>query len=358
MKKTKTVVFAAAAIIAASYADSASADSQTYTIKRGDTLSAIAYKSGTTVAALKQMNSLKSDIIYPNQVLKLTKTATVPTVAKPKANTPSGKTTTAKTYKVVSGDNLSKIAAKHKVTVANLLTWNNLKSTMIYPNQVLNVSNSSSTTQPITSPAPPKNANPTKPSPTTVNYVVKRGDTLGQIGKAYGVSVAQLKQMNNLKSDMIYVGQKLVLSGKSATKPVAKPSTPVKENDGNLIGSSAFTNKLIAESKKVLGVKYVFGGTTVKGFDCSGFIYYAFNQAGYKINRQSAAGYYDRSYYVDKPQPGDLVFFENTYKKGISHLGIYLGNNEFINADNSGVRIVSLNNSYYKKHFSSFKRFY
>ena len=117
-------------------------------------------------------------------------------------------------------------------------------------------------------------------------------------------------------------------------------------------------NKLIAESKKLIGIKYVFGGTTINGFDCSGFIYYAFNKAGHKIGRYSAAGYYDRSYYVNTPKPGDLVFFENTYKKGISHLGIYIGNNQFINADNSGVRIVSLDNSYYKKHFSAFKRLY
>ncbi len=361
MKKTKAVAFAAAAIIAASYADSASADSHTYTIKKGDTLSAIANKSGTTVAALKQLNSLKSDLIYPNQVLNVTKTSTNTTM-KPKAKTSPVNTSTAKTYKVVAGDNLSKIASRHKITVTNLMNWNNLKSTVIYPNQVLKVSNSATKAEPVAAPvpkpAPSNNVQPAKPPTSKASYIVKKGDTLGRISKAYGTSVAQLKQLNNLKSDMIYIGQKLIISSGASAKPVTKPATPVTKEKDELIGSSAFAKKLIEESKKVLGVKYVFGGTTVKGFDCSGFIYYVFNKAGHSINRYSAAGYYDRSYYVDTPQPGDLVFFENTYKKGISHLGIYIGNNQFINADNSGVRIVSLSNSYYKKHFSSFKRFY
>ncbi|OCA84635.1 C40 family peptidase [Bacillus sp. FJAT-27986] len=420
--KSKAVAFAAVAILSATYAGSASADSNSYTIKKGDTLSAIANKSGTTVAALKQVNQLKSDLIYPNQVLKIISTSpTKPATTKKtaQAKIPS-QTSSAKTYKVVSGDSLSKIAAKYKVSINNLIEWNNLKSTIIYPNQVLKVSRTTAViNQPVTtSPKSPSTSkttvyvvksgdslsqigkkygltvaklktlnnlksdliyvgqklkvavvtsnNPSKqpvapksPAPSTkTTYSVKSGDTLGKISQQNGMTVSQLKSLNNLKSDMIYVGQKLKLSGTSASNPAPKQDDVVKDDSGSQIGNSTFTNKLIAEGKKVIGTRYVFGGTSPSGFDCSGFIYYVFNKAGYDINRYSAAGYYDRSYYVDNPKPGDLVFFENTYKKGISHLGIYIGNNQFINADNSGVRIVSLSNSYYKKHFSSFKRFY
>ncbi|WP_455661026.1 LysM peptidoglycan-binding domain-containing protein, partial [Pradoshia sp.] len=316
--KRKAVAFTAVAVMATSYAGSASADSLTYKIKKGDTLSAIANKSGTTVAALKKLNGLKSDLIYPNQVLRLEKKATT----KPDKQGSSGST---KTYTVVSGDNLSKIASKHKVTVNNLMAWNNLKSTIIYPRQVLKVSASSASN-------PVKNEPPKSGSKST--YTVKRGDTLGGIAKTFGMSVASLKSLNNLNSDMIYVGQKLLLSGGKTSNPTTKP---VKEEiSDSKKDSSTFANKLITESKKLIGIKYVFGGTTINGFDCSGFIYYAYNKAGYKIGRYSAAGYYDRSYYVNTPKPGDLVFFENTYKNGISHLGIYIGNNQFINADNSG----------------------
>ena len=215
--KKEAVAFAAVAIMATSYAGSASADSLTYTIKKGDTLSAIANKSGTTVAALKKLNNLKSDLIFPNQVLLLEKKAAAKPVKQPS-------TSSAKTYTVVAGDNLSKIASKNKVTVNNLMAWNNLKSTIIYPNQVLRLSGSSTST-PVEN-NPPKKDNPPKSGSTTA-YTVKRGDTLGAIGKAYGMSVSSLKSLNDLKSDMIYVGQKLQLSGEITPAPSVTP--PAKE---------------------------------------------------------------------------------------------------------------------------------
>ena len=108
-----------------------------------------------------------------------------------------------------------------------------------------------------------------------------------------------------------------------------------------------------------MGVPYAWGGSSLNGFDCSGFIYYAANQAGKKIGRTSAEGYYSRTFFVDQPQPGELVFFENTYKRGISHVGFYVGNNQFIHADEkAGITITSLSSNYWSKHFDGFKKFY
>src|SRR5699024_4666342 len=116
---------------------------------------------------------------------------------------------------------------------------------------------------------------------------------------------------------------------------------------------------LIATAKSVMGTPYVWGGTSPSGFDCSGFIYWAHKQSGNDIGRTSVDGYYNRSQIVNNPQPGDLVFFENTYKNGISHMGIYLGGGQFIHAGSStGVAITSVNNSYWSQHFHSYKRFY
>src|SRR5699024_12556649 len=104
---------------------------------------------------------------------------------------------------------------------------------------------------------------------------------------------------------------------------------------------------------------YTWGGSSIStGFDCSGFIDYAYNKAGKSIGRLSSEGYFNRSHYVNKPKKGDLVFFENTYKKGISHLGIYLGGNKFISAESDGVKVNTLDNPYWSKHFDGYKRFY
>lgn len=252
----------------------------------------------------------------------------------------------ASTYTIVSGDTLSAIASKHNISLTELKSWNQLTSDLIYPGQKLNVSNS--TKSPVTTPAP----SVTIPAPSTevlstVVYTIKPGDTLGKIAGQFNLTINQLKTLNNLSSDIIYAGKALKVSGQAAPSEAVKKDVPP-------VGVEA----LISEAKALIGTPYVWGGSTSKGFDCSGYIYYVFNQIGEKITRTSAEGYFNRSYYVDKPQPGDLVFFENTYKKGISHIGIYLGNNEFIHAGDKAVEISNLNNSYYQKHFDSFKRFY
>jgi cell wall-associated NlpC family hydrolase len=180
--------------------------------------------------------------------------------------------------------------------------------------------------------------------PVTTEYVVKSGDTLGMIAGRYQLSVKELIELNQLSSDQIYVGQKLKVPG---TKTQTETTVDTE-----------LAAMMIASAKKLIGIPYVWGGSTLAGFDCSGFIYYVANQAGMEIGRYSAEGYYDRTYYVDTPKAGDIVFFENTYKRGISHLGIYLGNNQFIHANDSGVMISNLQGAYYQAHFESFKRFY
>ncbi len=109
----------------------------------------------------------------------------------------------------------------------------------------------------------------------------------------------------------------------STAKPQTKPASTTQNVNTESASKTEVTNatKLIHTAKGVLGSPYVWGGTTPAGFDCSGFIYYAFSQSGHNISRTSSEGYYDRSYYVKDPQPGDLVFFRDTYKPGISHMG-------------------------------------
>ncbi|MFJ5759300.1 LysM peptidoglycan-binding domain-containing protein [Neobacillus sp. NPDC093182] len=331
---------------------SAPISTKNYVVKSGDYLGKIAKQFNTTVTDLKSLNGLKSDMIYVGQKLKVAGKAvtTPPPPVKTPVSPPANSSATS-VYTVVSGDTLSKIGLQFKMSVQELKTRNNLKSDMIYVGQKLSVTAKAPVTPPVATPAPHTPVAPPAVPVQTSDYIVKSGDTLGKISQQYKMTVQKLKELNGLKSDMIYVGQKLKVSGKNTvvTTPKPEPTIPVGE----------FADAFIEVAHSVMGVPYAWGGSTLNGFDCSGFIYYAANKAGYKIGRYSAEGYYSRTYYVDQPQPGDLVFFENTYKKGISHLGIYIGNNEFIHADaKKGITISNLSNPYYTAHFDGFKRFY
>lgn len=169
-------------------------------------------------------------------------------------------------------------------------------------------------------------------------YTVKSGDSLWKIASQQGVSLQTLMSWNHLSSSTIYIGQKLNLNTTHSTVPKSPAN-------------------LVQIAKQQLGVKYTFGGTKPStGFDCSGYITYVYNNAGISTPRKTAAGFYNTAEKVSTPKVGDLVFFANTYKAGISHVGIYVGNNQMINASNSGVTIANINSSYWKKYFVGYGR--
>ncbi|WP_338470999.1 LysM peptidoglycan-binding domain-containing protein [Niallia sp. XMNu-256] len=337
---------------------------ETYTVVRGDTLLKIANNHGVSLAELVTWNNIKGHLIYPGQVLKVngsgSAVASQPTTAKTASAPSKGNSST---YKIQSGDTLGKIAKQFDMTIAELKTLNNLKSDLIYAGATLRVSGQGAPSQPaqtVSIQAEKSVATPTTDNAKTDTYVIKSGDTLGKIASKFNTSVSNLKSLNGLRSDLIFVGQKLKVTGTAPASSVNKVSSAEIEHTSKRIESKASTSvsSVVDSAKKLIGVPYKWGGNSPSGFDCSGFIYYVFNNAGYDISRTSAQGYFDRSYEVSQPQLGDLVFFENTYKKGISHLGIYVGNNSFIHASSSGVTITSLSTSYWKDRFVEFKRFY
>ena len=112
--------------------------------------------------------------------------------------------------------------------------------------------------------------------------------------------------------------------------------------------SNYISRSIIQTSMNYIGVPYVFGGTTPNGFDCSGYVRYVFSNAGIYLPRMADEQYAVGSYVsMNELTAGDLVFF-STYEAGPSHVGIYLGNGNFINASSSrGVAIDSLNSSYW-----------
>ena len=150
----------------------------TYIVKSGDTLWSIARNNGLTVDELKRLNNLTSNALSIGQVLKLSDN--------------SNNIFTGDTYTVKAGDTLYGIANKYDLTVDELKKLNNLTSNTLSIGQVLKVSGST--------------------VPTDTNYyIVKSGDSLYKIANQYNTTVDELKRLNNLTSNLLSIGQRLIL---------------------------------------------------------------------------------------------------------------------------------------------------
>ncbi|MFJ7921328.1 LysM peptidoglycan-binding domain-containing protein [Lysinibacillus fusiformis] len=270
-------------------------------------------------------------------------------------------TAEAATYTVQKGDTLSKIAQNHQVTIADIMKWNNLSKDTIYVAQQLDIQKQA------TSDSKKPSVPSTSSKPTTTSHTVAKGDTLSKIAKQYNVTIKDIMNWNKLEKDTIYIGQVLKMSPgavipegdsihNNVTSDAGTPSK-VTSNDPTTNGQAIY-KKTVEVANTLVGTPYLYGGNTPVGLDCSGFIFYAFNQGGLKIGRASSEGYFNgHTTSVQNPVPGDLVFFENTYKEGISHMGIYLGDNKFVHAGTDGVEISDVTYPYWSSKLVAYKRF-
>ena len=197
----------------------------TYTVVSGDGLYAIARKTGTSIDDLLSLNGLSlNSTIYPGQVLTLsgnsesapaaestesTAEESQEEVATPEETTPS---TNAKMYYVHSGDSLYRIAHNHGISLSTLLEWNNLSvDSIIYPGQGLIVSDGSSPTSEQAEEST-SSSEETASESTETTYTVQHGDGLWRIAKNHGLTLDELKSLNQLTSNIIQPGQVLIVS--------------------------------------------------------------------------------------------------------------------------------------------------
>lgn len=259
------------------------------------------------------------------------------------------------------GDTLWAIAARYQVSVDALVATNGLAN----PDAL-------SLGQRLVIPEQASRSAPARPRPATVTHVVAAGDTLWAIAARYGTTVEAIVRENTLADpDALALGRRLRIPGGQARRPaVSPPKTPSSAAPvrpaGRAIAAEAVPSRgakwgstLLTVATRVVGVRYRWGGTTSRGFDCSGFINYVLRAVGVAVPRTTYAMWAAGTPVArDGLKVGDIVFF-NTTRPGPSHAGIYIGGNQFIHSSSGfgRVTITSMDYRYYKPRYLGARRF-
>ena len=224
-------------------------------------------------------------------------------------------------------------------------------------------------------------------------HTVSAGETLASIARSEHVSLPDLARLNQLEGaarHKLSPGQELALDEPAASKaaPVAEQpaeaaaelakaeagNAPKAGADAAMWGAgegsasplrklasrfikrtSAIATSLTRSAMRFLGTPYVFGGTSASGFDCSGYVQHVFAMLGVRLPRTADAQFYAGNAIHGQMETGDLVFFQ-TYEPGPSHVGIYLGNGEFVHSSSHGVMVSRLRDSYWAARYIGAKR--
>ncbi len=287
-----------------------------YTVQAGETLGQIAKQFDVRSEAIAQASALDD----PNRL----SIGTVLKVPLP-----------GKEHEVKPGETLRDIAAQEKVDLGSLIDFNSLDDPeLIRVGQVLLVptpanvqaSAPAATVSAASSPSPKSTAAAPAPAPA-----------------ALAPAAAAQSAASALASAPVVAAQPSGQAAKPAA-PVAVVAPPRGAPSDGLAGAGL----------KLLGAPYVWGGSNPNGFDCSGYVWYVAKQAGKSISRGMLGEFNSGAHPSrDELKPGDLVFFQNTYSAGLSHNGIYIGNNQFVHAadEAAGVTISSLGTGYWSSHW-------
>lgn len=279
------------------------------------------------------------------------------------------------THKVRNGDNLYSIAKKYKVSVDQLKNANGLRSNKLSLGQTIVIKDentrvskkdsrnkySSKKTKMRERQQEAADTNATENDGDFIEYKVKRGETLDEIADRFNVEKEELIETNQLAS-----GKR---KGLSPGKTILIPKV-VEENDSNEEDIVAFKSSpvkpwknsdekymLVKVAKSFMGAPYKYGGNTLRGLDCSAYVKKIYEIFDVQLPR-SARDQYNVGSRIERNglAVGDLVFFKTRrYAKYPTHVGIFIGDSNFIHASSGkgklGVKIDSLNSDYYSKAY-------
>lgn len=321
-----------------------------HTVKRGETLIAIAKEYGTSVSKIKALNGLRTTMIREGQKLVVKKIVKRSPEMYSKKTSPEKVKTTAiwgydtVYYRVRKGDSLWKISRKFGVTISSIKKLNRLRSSRIKPGMKLKIN------------VPRKvpridNIKPIIGGGKKIFYQVKKGDTLEKVAKKFNISPEDIKKYNLLSDDDFKVGQIIII-------PEREKLSDKEEKDTQITEDTLSRTDIVDIAFSYLNMPYKLGGNGKKYIDCSTLTRLVYEKAGIKLPKTS---YYQYKEGVKVPLkdalPGDLVFFRRG--RYVGHVGIYIGNNLFIHASNkqNKVTISSLSSPYFKSHLVCVKRY-
>lgn len=253
-------------------------------------------------------------------------------------------------HTVQPGDTVYSLARKYGMTVDAVLSQNGMTTPDLRVGQVLVLDspNVPAPAAPVTpaSPSPQGAAVGTTP-PAAVpagTYTVAPGDTLYSLAKRFNTSVQAVMDVNRLASPDLRVGQVLVIptASPAVTAVSVKPGVPLRD-----------------AAQQFIGIPYVYGGTTLRGLDCSGLVLQVLAPLGVTLPRRSADMFTVGSAVNESDlREGDLVFFDTEGQGGVTHVGIYLHDGHFVHANSyeGHVTISRLSEKYYATRYLGARR--
>jgi len=343
-----------------------------YFVKAGDTLTGISRIFGVDLDRIRELNRLATTDIKPGDKIRIPDKSSKPApIAEPSRHREVSSDRVLQAvcrdetvyHSIIKGDTLTSIASRYATELDDLLHLNELrKNSRLSIGQKILVR---------------------KSAPRT--HTVGRGETLARIASRYGIAADEIALLNRLDGKKINAGQRLQIepcdpyaAAGSAPPPLGGPESAglevggfgtaiaesatqsaLGENNRDVSASTAaMAQRVINLARTMLNVPYRFGGSTLRGIDCSAYVQRVFGLMDVRIPRTAREQYaVGARIGRDDIRIGDLIFFR-TYASFPSHVGIYLGENLFIHASSMvrKVAIDSMDMPYYRKRFIGARR--